>query len=320
MRFVINQMTTVLISSQECNKHINPIGHPEQVDRLKVIKKALNSEAFNKLKKLDAKIESFEYILTLHSKNYLNYVRKNCGGIEQNFLDADTVVNRNSLMAALYGVGAVKQGIDLVTNGDVTNVFCATRPPGHHAEVDRAMGFCIFGNVALGAKYALGKKGIKKVAVFDFDVHHGNGTQNLIWGEKNILFISSHQTPLFPGTGKAEEVGAFNNILNIPLAAGSDGEQYHKIMDNMILPRIENFQPDIILLSAGFDAHKDDPLANLNWVSSDYYTITKKICRAARLLCKKRLVSSLEGGYNLEALGESVSFHVKALMEAVNDK
>ena len=179
-------------------------------------------------------------------------------------------------MAALYGVGAVKQGIDLVTNGNFTNAFCATRPPGHHAEVDRAMGFCIFGNVALGAKYALGKKGIKKVAIFDFDVHHGNGTQNLIWGEKNILFISSHQTPLFLEREKAEEVGAFNNILNIPLAAGSDGEQYHKIMDNMILPRIENFQPDIILLSAGFDAHKDDPLANLNWVSSDYYTITKK--------------------------------------------
>ena len=234
MRFVINQMTTVLISSQECNKHINPIGHPEQVDRLKVIKKALNLKAFNKLKKLDAKIESFEYILTLHSKNYLNYVRENCG-IEQNFLDADAVVNRNSLLAALYGVGAVNRVLTLSLTVMLQMPF--VQPPQSPCK-QTGYGLLYFWQCCTGCKISLGKKGIKKVAIFDFDVHHGNGTQNLIWGEKNILFISSHQNSLVPGTGKkAREVGAFNNILNIPLAAGSNGEQYHKIMDNMIFTK-----------------------------------------------------------------------------------
>ena len=308
-------MKTVFISNKECNKHVNPIGHPEQVLRLKTIINTLNSDSFSNLHKIKAKRGSFQDVISLHSQDHLDLIIEKSTHLEQSNLDADTVVNRDSLPAALYGIGAIKQAIDLVVSSEAKNAFCATRPPGHHAERSKAMGFCIFGNVAIGAKYALSHKSIRKVAIFDFDVHHGNGTQNLIWNEKNIFFISSHQMPLFPGSGYPDENGAFNNVLNVPLTSGTDGSHYLRIMDEIILPKIENFNPDIILLSAGFDAHKNDPLANLNWLSEDYYKITQKMCFVAEKLCKKRMVSSLEGGYNLSALGESVAFHVKALME-----
>ena len=176
-------------------------------------------------------------------------------------------------------------------------------------------GFLSVGSVAIGAKYALKKDEINKVAILDFDVHHGNGTQNLLWDEKDILFISTHQMPLFPGSGNKNETGAFNNILNLPLLEGSDGTGYIELMDRKIIPRIETFNPDLIIISAGFDAHENDPLANLNWKSEDYYKITKKICLLAERFCQKRIVSSLEGGYNLTALAESVALHVRALME-----
>ena len=308
-------MKTVFISNPECNKHINPTGHPEQVSRLTRVRTALNSDTFKNLLRKKAPIGNYQDVLTLHSKSYLDQIVEKCSHLEQSYLDADTVVNKDSLSAALYGIGAVKQGVDIVLGGGAKNAFCATRPPGHHAEKDKAMGFCLFGNIAIGAKYALSHDSIEKVAILDFDVHHGNGTQNLIWNEKNILFISSHQMPLFPGSGHADEVGPFNNILNIPLKPETDGDHYLQIMERTILPRIENFYPDIILLSAGFDAHMNDPLANLNWLSKDYHSLTNKLCSLAKKLCKKRMVSSLEGGYNLVALEESVACHVKALME-----
>ena len=312
---VFKKMTTVFLSNQECNKHINPVGHPEQVGRLITIEKILSTNQFKGLKKVEARIGHYEDILEVHSESYLKDISEKCSSITQTFIDGDTVVNKNSLPAALYGVGAITEAIDLVVQGTFTNAFCATRPPGHHAEKDLAMGFCLFGNVAIGAKYALKKDKINKVAILDFDVHHGNGTQNLLWDEKNILFISTHQMPLFPGSGSKNETGAFDNILNLPLSEGSNGNSYLKLMERQIIPRIETFDPDLIMISAGFDAHEDDPLASLNWTSEDYYTITKKMCFLAEKLCQKRIVSSLEGGYNLKALGESVALHVKALME-----
>ena len=308
-------MTTLFLSNLACNKHINPIGHPEQVARLVTIENIIKTSDFKKLKRVEARLGSYDDILEVHSKSYLKEILDKCSSIAQIFIDADTVVNRDSLPAALYGVGAVTQAIDLVTDSTFTNAFCATRPPGHHAEKETAMGFCIFGNVAIGAKYALKKEKINKVAILDFDVHHGNGTQNLLWDEKDILFISSHQMPLFPGSGNKDETGAFNNIFNLPLLEGSDGNSYLELMDTKIIPRIENFNPDLIMISAGFDAHVNDPLANLNWVSEDYYRITKKLCVLAEKICQKRIVSSLEGGYNLSALGDSVAQHVRALME-----
>ena len=308
-------MTTVFLSNQKCKKHVNPVGHPEQVARLIAIEKILNTDKFKKLKKVEARLGHCDDILEVHSESYLKKITEKCGSLAQTFIDGDTVVNKNSLPAALYGVGAITQAIDLVTKGTFTNAFCATRPPGHHAEKELAMGFCLFGNVAIGAKYALKKDSINKVAILDFDVHHGNGTQNLLWDEKDILFISTHQMPLFPGSGNKNETGAFNNILNLPLLEGSDGSSYLELMDRKIIPRIETFNPDLIIISAGFDAHENDPLANLNWKSDDYYKITKKMCLLAERLCQKRIVSSLEGGYNLTALAESVALHIRALME-----
>jgi acetoin utilization deacetylase AcuC-like enzyme len=212
-------------------------------------------------------------------------------------------------------VGANVAAVDAVLAGDVANAFCAIRPPGHHAETSIPMGFCLFGNVSIAAKRALDHHGLERVAIVDFDVHHGNGTQDLLWNEARVLFTSTHQMPLYPGTGGTHESGAHGNIVNVPLPPGADGAAFRKVMDGQILPALDDFRPELVLISAGFDAHAADPLANLNLVEADFAWVTEQICDLADRHCGGRVVSTLEGGYDLQALAASVAAHVKVLME-----
>jgi acetoin utilization deacetylase AcuC-like enzyme len=228
-------------------------------------------------------------------------------------LDGDTYLSPGSLEAALRAVGGAGAAVDAVLGGVDTTAFVACRPPGHHAETATAMGFCLFGTVAIAAKRALDHHGLSRVAIVDFDVHHGNGTQDLLWDEPRCLFASSHQMPLYPGTGSPHEVGAHGQIVNAPLPEGSDGAQMRRVYDSVIFPRLVAWQPELILISAGFDAHADDPLAGLDWQAEDYAWLTTRLCEIAADCAGGRVVSCLEGGYDLGALTESVAAHVGVL-------
>jgi acetoin utilization deacetylase AcuC-like enzyme len=230
-------------------------------------------------------------------------------------LDPDTTASPGTWDAALKGAGGMIAAVDAVLDGRATNAFVATRPPGHHAEKTRAMGFCFFGNVAIGALHALENRGLSRVAVVDFDVHHGNGTQDILWDEPRALFVSSHQMPLFPGSGAASERGASNNVLNLPLPPGSDGAHMRSVYEARVFPALRAFAPEMILISAGFDAHRVDPLANLTWDETDFAWLTRELCALADELCDGHVVSTLEGGYDLPALAASVAAHVTELME-----
>ena len=230
-------------------------------------------------------------------------------------LDPDTHMSPGSFNAAMRGVGGNVKAVDMVLAGEVSNAFVACRPPGHHAEKSTAMGFCLFGNVAIAAKYALDHHGLNRVAIIDFDVHHGNGTQDLVWDYRRIFFASTHQMPLYPGTGAPSETGAHNNILNVPLDPGTGGTVFRQKMRDLVLPAVEAFQPEMIFVSAGFDAHRDDPLANLNLIEDDFTWATQAICDLADRVAGGSIVSTLEGGYDLEALAASAVAHVRVLME-----
>ena len=231
-------------------------------------------------------------------------------------IDGDTFLSPGSLDAAFRAAGAVLRGVDMVLSGEVQNAFAAIRPPGHHAETDTAMGFCLFGNAALAAKHALDHHGLSRVVVVDFDVHHGNGTQDLLWDEKRALLITSQQMPLWPGSGRADEDGAYENILNIPLPPESGGAEMRAAYQDLAFPRLRDFKPELIIISAGFDAHQDDPLANLNWSTQDFAWITAELCTIAQDLCGGRIVSTLEGGYDLNALSTACKAHVDELIKA----
>ncbi|MBL4807126.1 MAG: histone deacetylase family protein [Rhodobacteraceae bacterium] len=301
-------MTTALITHADSLKHITPDGHPEQVARLSAVNAAL--QGFDLLR-VDAPLGLDEHILRAHPQRHIDHIR--AAGIGA--LDADTHMSAGSLNAALRGVGANIAAVDMVMSGQVTNAFCAIRPPGHHAETAKPMGFCLFGNVVIAAKHALEAHGLSRVAIMDFDVHHGNGTQNLVWDDARIFFASTHQMPLYPGSGAADEIGAHGQIMNVPLPAESDGTVFRDKMTTQILPAIDAWKPELILISAGFDAHRDDPLANLNWVEDDFVWATQQLCTLAAKHCDGRLVSTLEGGYNLDALAASVAAHVSVLQE-----
>ena len=215
----------------------------------------------------------------------------------------------------MRAVGSICEAVDLVVNRKLQNAFCASRPPGHHAEKAKPMGFCLFGTIAIAAKYAMKTHGLSRVAIIDFDVHHGNGTQNLVWDDPNIMFVSSQQIPLWPGTGERHETGAFNNIINYPMNPNVDGQDLIEAYKKEILPKIAEFKPEMIFISAGFDAHVNDPLANLNFTTNDFKILTKLLCKFADTYCKGRVVSTLEGGYDLPSLTECVDAHVKVLME-----
>lgn len=306
-------MTTALITHPDCAGHVTPEGHPEQVARLGAVLDALEGKD---LLRVEAPLAEDDAILLCHPSAHLDAIKAAEPEAGEVALDADTWMSPGSLTAAYRAVGGAVRAVDMVMGGEVQNAFVATRPPGHHAEKQQPMGFCLFGNVAIAAKHALETHGLSRVAIVDFDVHHGNGTQDLLWDEPRAQFISTHQMPLYPGTGAQHERGAHGQVTNIPLSAGTDGALYRNILTSRILPLIEAFAPEMLFISAGFDAHKDDPLASLALSTEDFGWITSELCALAGRICGGRVVSCLEGGYNLPALGASAAAHVDALIAA----
>jgi acetoin utilization deacetylase AcuC-like enzyme len=305
-------MTTALITHPDCLKQETPAGHPEQVARLARVLAALEGKALTHVK---APLAAEDDLLRVHPKSYVDSIRAAAPSEGLVQIDADTWMSPGSLAAAHRAAGGAVRAVDMVLGGEAGNAFVATRPPGHHAERETAMGFCLFGNVALAAKHALDHHGLRRVAVVDFDVHHGNGTQDLLWDEARTLFVSSHQMPLWPGTGRPDETGAHDNVLNLALPPESDGAHMRRVYEAEVFPRLREFAPELLLISAGFDAHHADPLAQLNWEVEDFVWLTGALCDIADESCGGRVVSALEGGYDLEALGLCVAAHVNVLME-----
>ncbi|UTS82265.1 histone deacetylase family protein [Phaeobacter piscinae] len=306
-------MTTALITHADCLTHVTPDGHPERVARLEHVLHALEGL---ELRRVTAPMAAEDDILRIHPASYLADLRRALPQEGFGRIDGDTFLSPGSLDAAFRAAGAAVRAVDLVVSGEVQNAFAAVRPPGHHAETDTAMGFCLFGNAALAAKHALDHHGLARVAVVDFDVHHGNGTQDLLWDEPRALFMSSQQMPLWPGSGRPEEDGAHGQILNLPLPPGSGGVQMKAAYVDQAFPRLRAFKPELIIVSAGFDAHQDDPLAELMWSTEDFRWLTRGLCTLAAELCGGRIVSTLEGGYDLNALAAAAKAHVEELIEA----
>ncbi len=308
-------MTTLLFTHPDCRAHLTPPGHPEQVARLAAVEEALAAAEFSSLRRAEAPLADIAEITRCHPPEYVEAIR---GALPRQgiaSLDADTHVSPGSFDAARRAVGGAIAATGAVLEGRAGNAFVACRPPGHHAETARPMGFCLFGTVAIAAKHALQRHGLSRVAVIDFDVHHGNGTQDLLWNEGRAFFASSHQMLLFPGSGATDETGACGNVLNVPLAPETAGAEMRRAYEGEILPAVEDFAPGLILVSAGFDAHRADPLAQLHWSTDDFIWLTERICDVADRVCAGRIVSTLEGGYDLDALGESVAAHLRVLME-----
>ena len=307
-------MKTGLITSNTYQNHNTGDGHPEKIDRVTAI--IDNLKKLNKKNLIWKKPSRYkrEFLENTHNKDYINFVEKSFPEKGLSFLDGDTIISPGSKEATTDAVGSIITAIDGVQNKEFHNAFCAVRPPGHHAERNKAMGFCIYNNVAVGAHYLLEKYKFNKVAIIDFDVHHGNGTQDIFYDNEKVLYISTHQYPYYPGTGDEKEKGKYSNIFNIPLPAGTTSEEYLNAYE-FVLKRIKEFKPEFILLSAGFDAHKDDPLAQFELTSKDFYNLTKRTLNLAKLYCEGKVVSILEGGYDLNALQESTEMHVYALLE-----
>jgi acetoin utilization deacetylase AcuC-like enzyme len=298
----------LVFSHPDCARHVTPPGHPERLERLAAVERGLAGLA---VERRDCPLGVEADVLRCHPKQYLERVR---GAVPQEGwaqLDGDTFLSPGSYDAAMRAVGGMCAAVDVVVTGEAKTAFVAGRPPGHHAERETAMGFCLFGTVAIGAKRALDHHGLKRVAIVDFDVHHGNGTQDLMWDEGRCLFVSSHQMPLYPGSGRPEERGAHGQVLNVPLQSGSGGQAMRAAYERLIFPTLTAWEPELLLISAGFDAHADDPLAGLEWQAEDYRWLTEKLCDFAG----GRVVSSLEGGYDLAALAASVAAHVDVLRE-----
>jgi len=305
---------TGFIFSESSLKHDTGDGHPENKYRIQSILERLKKRNFSNLEWSEPGKFDETYLNKTHNSLYIDEVKKAFPNKGQFFLDGDTVISPGSKEASYNAVSSIISAIDSVKKEKLKNAFCAVRPPGHHAEYDKAMGFCIFNNVAVGANYLIEKYELKKIAIIDFDVHHGNGTQNIFYSNKKVLYISTHQYPHFPGTGASHEKGSHNNIFNIPLPAGMNSDEYFDVYEHVI-KKLNEFKPEFILFSAGFDAHKDDPLSNINLKSKDYFEITKRTLIASKDYCKGNVVSILEGGYDLNALAESTEEHIKALIE-----
>ena len=307
-------MKTGLITSDTYKNHNTGNGHPEKIDRVTAIidnfKKVDNK---NLIWKKPNKFDEF-FLNKTHSIEYINHVKQSFPKKGLVFLDGDTIVSPGSKDATKDAVGSIITAIDGVQNKEFKNAFCAVRPPGHHAEKEKAMGFCIYNNVAVGANYLIEKYKYKKIAIIDFDVHHGNGTQDIFYDNEKVLYISTHQYPYYPGSGSNKENGKFNNVLNIPLEAGTTSEEYLNAYEN-VLTKIKQFKPEFLLFSAGFDAHIDDPLAQMRLSTEDFYKITKRTLEYSKSFCNGRVVSILEGGYDLKALQNSTQRHVDALLE-----
>jgi len=307
-------MTTLLITHPACLEHLTPVGHPERPDRLRAIERALEAEKFQSLARVLAPAAPLEIIALCHPMDYITQIREATPKQGLVRLDADTSMSPGSFEAALRAAGGAMAAVDEVVAKRAANAFVAARPPGHHAETARPMGFCLFDNAAIAARYAQNRHGIERAAIVDFDVHHGNGSQEIFWADKTVMYCSTHQMPLYPGSGAVAESGEYDTVVNAPLRPGDGGEAFRAAFENRILPRLRDFKPQLIVISAGFDAHMRDPLANLNLVESDFAWATQKIMDVADQCAGGRVVSVLEGGYDLEALAKSAAAHVTMLM------
>ena len=308
-------MATLLLTHPACLQHDTSPGHPESAERLKAVLAALDAPEFARLIRRQAPRADLAAIARVHPRDFIDRCLAAVPKTGYAAIDGDTILSPGSGEAALRAAGALCAAVDGVMAGEADNAFCAVRPPGHHAEPTQAMGFCLFNNVAIGALHARAAHGCARVAVVDFDVHHGNGTQAAFEADPDLFFASTHQSPLYPGTGLASERGV-GNIVNVPLDPGANGAEFRVALREFILPALSDFGPDFILISAGFDGHREDPLANLNLTEEDFAWATREILAVARACCDGRVVSTLEGGYDLDALAASVSAHVRELMAA----
>jgi acetoin utilization deacetylase AcuC-like enzyme len=307
-------LSTLLLTHPACLDHAVMPGHPERPDRLRAIHAILDHERFATLIREEAPLGLHEAVLLVHPQPHLDRLEEASPQTDFAMLDADTTLSPGSLEAALRGVGAATLAVDTVLRGTARNAFCAIRPPGHHAETSRPMGFCLFNNAAIAARHAQAVHGVERVAIVDFDVHHGNGTQEIFWRDASVLYASTHEMPLYPGTGARSETGEHGTIINAPLRAGNGGDLFREAFETAILPRLHDFAPDLVIISAGFDAHWRDPLASLNLVEADFEWATRRLMGIANRHAGGRLISLLEGGYDLEGLSKSVGAHVGALM------
>ncbi len=308
-------MTTLLLHHAAFLEHVTPVGHPERTDRLKALHTALDNEAFASLQRVEAPLADPGAALLCHPERYVEAIRKAIPSEGLARIDMDTTVSPGSWEAAMRAIGAALYAVDAVASGEAANAFCAIRPPGHHAETARAMGFCLFDTAAIAARHAQKAHGMGKVAIVDWDVHHGNGTQEIFWSDPSVLYASTHQMPLFPGTGAQSETGA-GNICNAPLAPGDGSEMFREAFRERILPALRAFGPELIIVSAGFDAHRRDPLAEIDLDAEDFDWATERLMDLAGETAGGRVVSLLEGGYDLKGLAESAAAHIRRLMTA----
>jgi acetoin utilization deacetylase AcuC-like enzyme len=297
-----------------CLQHDPGPGHAESPARLRAVLKALDQDRFAAIDRVEAPRATREQLLRVHTADHIDRILSITPTDETIRLDEDTFMSPASAEAGLRAAGALVAAVDAVMNGSANRAFCAVRPPGHHAMSDTAMGFCLFNNVAVAAAHAMAAHGLKRVAIADFDVHHGNGTQEIFQREPRVLFVSSHQSPLYPGTGSTEEKGV-GNVINAPLSPGDGSYEFRELWDGVLLPQLHAFKPQLLLISAGFDAHRNDPLADIRLQTEDYAWITERLVDVARTHAEGRVVSTLEGGYDLAALAASASAHVAALLE-----
>ena len=308
-------MTTLLISHPACLAHDMGEGHPEQPDRLRAVERAFETEIFQMLARDVAPRAEISAIARVHPLEYIDALRAATPTQGHTVIDQDTSMSPGTFEAALRSAGGAVFAVDEVMTRKARNAFVATRPPGHHAELATPMGFCFFNNVAVAARHARAIYGADRIAIMDFDVHHGNGTQHIFWDDPNVMYASTHEMPHYPGTGSIGERGAHGQIVNAPLRAGDAGDTFREAVEVAILPRIVDFAPDLIMVSAGFDAHRRDPLGNINLVEADFVWVTRKLMEIAQKRCGGRIVSVLEGGYDLVGLAHSVAAHVTTLME-----
>lgn len=307
-------MSTLLITHPAGLDHVTPPGHPERPDRLRAVERALEHEKFSTLIREQAPLASLDLVALCHPMEFVEQIREVAPREGMIALDGDTVMSPGSFEATLRAVGGAVMAVDEVIGRKADNAFVAMRPPGHHAETVRPMGFCIFNQAAIAARHAQRKHGLARTAIVDFDVHHGNGSQEIFWSDDSVMYCSTHQMPLYPGTGAKSERGDHDNIVNAPLHAGAGGKEFREAMESAILPRLAAFGPDLIVISAGFDAHARDPLASLNFSEEDFGWATTRIMEVADKTAQGRVVSVLEGGYDLEGLARSAAAHVTALM------
>ena len=309
-------MTTLLLTHPACLNHVTPEGHPERPDRLRAVNQVLSEERFNALVRSEAPEGSLDSVMLCHNEHYVTELRHVAPKSGMIYIDGDTSMSPGTWEAVMRAVGGAVTATDTVMSGAHNNAFVAMRPPGHHAEKSTPMGFCFFDNAAIAARHAQRKYGIGRAAVVDFDVHHGNGTQDIFWADKSVMYCSTHQMPLFPGTGASGERGDHDTIVNAPLRPEDGSAQFRAAFENLILPQLQKFSPELVIISAGFDAHHRDPLASINLHAEDFGWVTKKLMELADATAGGRVVSVLEGGYDLQGLKESVAAHVSALMGA----